>query len=117
MHALSIGQSPRDFRCYSAITAIGALGPGAWVLGHKLLHNVISVYDYGARSSSRSKGAPSPRVGIGQLTAAEKAAAEAQFDKALGSKRSSAVQTRRGVQLLGLQVLSLMLLSLVAQPR
>jgi hypothetical protein len=56
-------------------------------------------------------------VGIGQLTAAEKAAAEAQFDKALGSKRSSAVQTRRGVQLLGLQVLSLMLLSLVAQPR
>ena len=78
------------------------------MLGSSFMHNLYSVFDYGtlgpvasSKSSSRaaSRGlkqqvaaasAAPPRVGLGELTAAEKAAAQAAFDRGLASKSSGA---------------------------
>jgi hypothetical protein len=87
-------QSPSNLKCYSGISAIGAIGPGVWVLGDAFMHNVYSMFDYGGAGSS---GKSPPRVGLASLAAAEQAAAAAAFQRALGSKTSSASSRRAAV--------------------
>lgn len=99
-------QNPSNFKCYSQISALGALGPGTWVLGSSFMHNVYSVFEYQTSSTPASAGPASAagpltsrglkqrqapvsagsRVGLGDLTAAEKAAAQAAYDAGLASK-------------------------------
>jgi hypothetical protein len=67
---------------------MGSLPAGTWLLGDAFLRNYYAVYDYGTAAGSQQA---SPRVGLGQLNAAEQAAAAAVFDQALASKRSSGV--------------------------
>jgi len=97
-------QNPSNSLCYFQISALGALGPGAWVLGSSFMQHVYSVFDYGtpapaagsngpvktAAAAAAAAAAAVPRVGLGGLTAAEKAAARAAFDQGLASKTSSA---------------------------
>lgn len=106
-------QSASNLKCYSQISALGALGPGTWVLGSSFMHNVYSVFEYqtsstpatGAAGSAagplasrglkqqQAAGSAGPRVGLGELTAAEKAAAQAAFDRGLASKSSAGSST------------------------
>lgn len=76
-------QSPRSLRCFSAISAIGGLGPGAWVLGSTFLHSLYSVYEYG---SGAGGGGGGPRVGLASLTAKEVKAAAALYERQLSAK-------------------------------
>jgi hypothetical protein len=85
------------------------------------MHNVYTVFDYGVSGPPAQKSAtagPSrgfkqaaasagPRVGLGDLTAAEKAAAQAAFDKGLASKSSDAGSDR--YRLVSLQVFLVLL--------
>jgi hypothetical protein len=82
-------QNPQDLLCYSGLIAMGSLPAGTWLLGDAFLRNYYTVYDYGAAASAASSNKPSPRVGLGQLNAAEQAAAAAVFDQALASKQST----------------------------
>uniref|UniRef100_A0A383VHK1 Peptidase A1 domain-containing protein n=1 Tax=Tetradesmus obliquus TaxID=3088 RepID=A0A383VHK1_TETOB len=89
-------QSPQDLKCYSGLIAMGSLPAGTWLLGDAFLRNYYTVYDYGTAAAAAAGGATGsqparPRVGLGQLTAAEQAAAAAVFDQALASKSSSGV--------------------------
>jgi hypothetical protein len=77
------------------------------------MHNVYSVFEYQTSSTPAAAGPASaagaltsrglkqrqaavpevPRVGLGELTAAEKAAAKAAFDQGLASKSSAGKST------------------------
>lgn len=50
------------------------------------MQNVYSVFDY---SGTGSVAGPVPRIGLGELTAAEKAAAAAAYNQGLASKSGS----------------------------
>lgn len=90
---------------------MGALGPGTWVLGSSFMHNMYTVFDYGAAQKPTAAGAirglkqaatasAEPRMGFGELNAAEKAAAQAAFDRGLASRSGGGGLGLTGWQLL-----------------
>lgn len=88
---------------------MGALGPGAWLLGSSFMHNMYTVFDYGAAQKpaggvrglkQAAVASVRPRVGFGELNAAEKAAAQAAFDKGLASRSGGGSRFLTGWQLL-----------------
>ena len=93
-------QDPQSLQCYSGIAAMGSLPPSTWVLGDAFMHLYYTVFDFGKAAvptgspetflvNAGGQGSSSgPRVGIGALTPAEKAAASELYQQGLASKSS-----------------------------
>lgn len=97
------------------------------MLGSSFMHNRYTVFDYRtsgpvaqkaatvqpSRGLKQAAASAGHRVGLGDLTAAEQAAAQAAFEKELASKSSAAGMG--GYRLVGLQVLLTVLAVLAAR--